>query len=87
MQLAILGSPIGHALSPVLHRAAYQALGLDWTYRAIDCTPDGLASFLGSLDETWAGLPLTMPLKRTVVPPSTGRPTPSYGSVPRTRSS
>ncbi|WP_217231237.1 shikimate dehydrogenase [Streptomyces anulatus] len=68
MQLAVLGSPIGHALSPVLHRAAYQALGLDWTYRAIDCTPDSLASFLSSLDDTWAGLSLTMPLKRTVVP-------------------
>ncbi|MBK3587841.1 shikimate dehydrogenase, partial [Streptomyces sp. MBT57] len=52
----------------VLHRAAYQALGLDWTYHAIDCTPDCLESFLGSLDDTWAGLSLTMPLKQTVVP-------------------
>ncbi|MFF8917874.1 shikimate dehydrogenase [Streptomyces sp. NPDC015032] len=67
-QLAVLGSPIGQALSPALHRAAYQALGLDWTYRAIDCTPDRLASFLASLDGTWAGLSLTMPLKRIAVP-------------------
>ncbi|WP_098010896.1 hypothetical protein [Streptomyces sp. sk226] len=37
MQLAVLGSPIGQALSPVLHRAAYQALGLGWTYHAIGC--------------------------------------------------
>ncbi|MDW4918600.1 shikimate dehydrogenase [Streptomyces californicus] len=68
MQLAVLGSPIGQALSPVLHRAAFQALGLDWTYHAIDCTPDRLASFLGELDDTWAGLSLTMPLKQSVVP-------------------
>ncbi|AXG79318.1 shikimate dehydrogenase [Streptomyces paludis] len=67
-QLAVLGSPIGQALSPVLHRAAYQALGLNWTYGARDCTPDRLAAFLASLDDTWAGLSLTMPLKRTVVP-------------------
>ncbi|MGA5819930.1 shikimate dehydrogenase [Kitasatospora sp. NPDC094028] len=67
-QLAILGSPIGQALSPVLHRAAYQALGLDWTYHAIDCTPEQLPDLLAGLDDTWAGLSLTMPLKRTVVP-------------------
>jgi shikimate dehydrogenase len=67
-QLAILGSPVSHALSPVLHRAAYAALGLDWTYDVIDCTPDRLADFLASLDNTWAGLSLTMPLKHAVVP-------------------
>ncbi|MEU9337913.1 shikimate dehydrogenase [Streptomyces sp. NPDC048290] len=66
-QLAVLGSPVGNALSPVLHRAAYTALGLDWTYRAIDCTPAELPVFLACMDETWAGLSLTMPLKRTAV--------------------
>ncbi|MFJ8388596.1 shikimate dehydrogenase [Streptomyces sp. NPDC094438] len=67
-QLAVLGSPIGQALSPVLHRAAYRVLGLDWTYRAIDCTPDQLEQFLAGMDEGWAGLSLTMPLKRAAVP-------------------
>ncbi|HZE32007.1 MAG TPA: shikimate dehydrogenase, partial [Actinoallomurus sp.] len=33
---AVLGSPIAHALSPVIHRAAYAALGLDWTYDAVE---------------------------------------------------
>ncbi|MSW66848.1 MAG: shikimate dehydrogenase, partial [Actinobacteria bacterium] len=33
-QAAVLGSPISHSLSPVLHRAAYAALGLDWRYNA-----------------------------------------------------
>jgi shikimate dehydrogenase len=65
---AVLGSPIGHSLSPVLHRAAYRALGLDWRYDAVEVTGDALAGFLGSLGPQWRGLSLTMPLKRTVLP-------------------
>jgi shikimate dehydrogenase len=65
---AVLGSPIAHSLSPVLHRAAYAGLGLDWTYDAVEVTADGLAGFLDGLDGSWRGLSLTMPLKRVVVP-------------------
>jgi len=69
MKAAVLGSPITHSLSPFLHRAAYAALGLDdWSYSLVECSSDGLASFIGSLDASWAGLSLTMPLKRTVLP-------------------
>lgn len=65
---AVLGSPIAHSLSPTLHRAAYRAVGLDWSYQAYEVRRDGLAAFLEGLDETWRGLSLTKPLKRTVVP-------------------
>lgn len=65
---AVLGHPIGHSLSPVLHRAAYEALGLDWRYDAVDVTEDDLAGFVAGLDASWAGLSLTMPLKKTVFP-------------------
>lgn len=65
---AVLGSPIAHSLSPVLHRAAYRALGLDWSYDAIECDERALARLLGNLDDSWAGLSLTMPLKRAVLP-------------------
>jgi shikimate dehydrogenase len=66
---AVLGHPIAHSLSPVLHRAAYAALGLDgWSYDAVDVTEEGLPAFVGDLDGTWAGLSLTMPLKQTVLP-------------------
>ena len=65
---AVLGSPIAHSLSPVLHRAAYAAVGLDWSYDAREVREADLAGFLGTLDETWRGLSLTMPLKRSVVP-------------------
>lgn len=67
MRCAVLGSPIAHSLSPVLHRAAYAHLGLDWTYDAVEMESDGLRPFVEALDETWRGLSLTMPLKRAVV--------------------
>ncbi len=65
---AVLGHPVGHSLSPVLHRAAYRALGLDWSYEAVDVRSEELAALLDGLDRSWRGLSLTMPLKRTVVP-------------------
>jgi shikimate-5-dehydrogenase len=69
MKAAVLGSPIGHSLSPFLHRAAYAALGLDdWTYSLVDCDSAGLPGFISGLDSSWAGLSLTMPLKRAVLP-------------------
>ena len=65
---AVLGSPIGHSLSPALHRAAYAELGLDWSYEAYDVDAAGLPGFLGGLDDRWVGLSLTMPLKAAVLP-------------------
>jgi len=69
MRAAVLGSPIAHSLSPVLHRAAYAGLGLDdWAYEAVECDEAALADFVLSRGPEWAGLSLTMPLKRTVLP-------------------
>lgn len=65
---AVLGSPIDHSLSPVLHRAAYVARGLDGEYSAIEIDEFGLAGFWETLDDSWVGLSLTMPLKVTVLP-------------------
>jgi shikimate dehydrogenase len=64
---AVLGSPISHSLSPGLHRAAYAALGLNWTYDAIEVDETGLAGFIAGLDDSWGGLSLTMPLKEAVI--------------------
>ena len=65
---AVLGSPIAHSLSPVLHRAAYAAMGLDdWAYAAVECGEDGPAALLDGLGPEWAGLSLTMPLKRVAL--------------------
>ena len=69
VRAAVLGSPIAHSRSPLLHRAAYAALGLDWTYEAIDVDTDHLADFLSGCSwPQWAGLSLTMPLKTDVLP-------------------
>lgn len=67
-RLAVLGSPIAHSKSPVIHRAAYDALGVPWIYEAVDVAGAMLAEFIGSRDGTWRGLSLTMPLKRDVLP-------------------
>ncbi|MEU1278410.1 shikimate dehydrogenase [Streptomyces sp. NPDC005805] len=66
---AVLGSPIAHSLSPVLHRAAYAELGLTgWSYDRFEVDEAALPAFLAGLDAFWAGLSLTMPLKRAVIP-------------------
>ncbi|NLU66351.1 shikimate dehydrogenase [Streptomyces sp. HNM0574] len=74
---AVLGSPIAHSLSPVLHRAAYAKLGLtDWSYGAHEVDESRIGAFLDSLgprggeraEGGWRGLSLTMPLKRAVIP-------------------
>ncbi|MFF0782181.1 shikimate dehydrogenase [Streptomyces sp. NPDC003720] len=66
---AVLGSPIAHSLSPVLHRAAYEALGLGgWSYDRFEIDEAALPGFLDGLGPEWAGLSLTMPLKRAVIP-------------------
>jgi shikimate dehydrogenase len=69
MKAAVLGAPIAHSLSPVLHRAAYQALGLTgWSYEAVECDAAQLPAVLDGCGPQWAGLSLTMPLKRAVLP-------------------
>ncbi|MBC9725654.1 shikimate dehydrogenase [Streptomyces sp. TRM68367] len=66
---AVLGKPIAHSLSPVLHRTAYEELGLtDWSYDRFEVDESALPGFLAGLGPEWAGLSLTMPLKRAVIP-------------------
>lgn len=60
----VVGSPIGHSLSPVLHTAAYQHLGLPWEYTRTEVREGALAGFVAGLDASWRGLSVTMPLKR-----------------------
>lgn len=65
---AVLGKPVHHSLSPVLHAAAYAALGLQgWHYGKHECGEDELAGFVAGLGPEWAGLSLTMPLKRVAL--------------------
>lgn len=65
---AVLGMPVEHSLSPVLHNAAYAALDLPgWRYDRHAVDEAGLAGFVAGLGPEWAGLSLTMPLKRVAL--------------------
>jgi shikimate dehydrogenase len=65
MRAAVIGRPVSHSLSPVLHRAAYAALGLtDWTYDALDIGAEDLPELLAGLGEEWRGFSVTMPCKQ-----------------------
>lgn len=67
---AVLGHPIGHSRSPLLHGAAYRALGVDIDYSAIDMLPEDAASFAARLrtEPGWVGVSVTMPLKAALIP-------------------
>jgi shikimate dehydrogenase len=72
----VLGQPISHSLSPLLHRTAYAELGLtDWSYDRFEVGRGELAGVVAGCDETWRGLSLTMPLKDEAL--ALGRLTPT----------
>ncbi|MFN8088167.1 MAG: shikimate dehydrogenase [Mycobacterium sp.] len=61
---AVLGLPVSHSKSPLLHLAAYHALGLsDWTYDRIECAAEELPGLVRGLGPEWVGLSVTMPGK------------------------
>ncbi|AOS63090.1 shikimate dehydrogenase [Actinoalloteichus hymeniacidonis] len=65
---AVLGSPVAHSLSPVLHGAAYRALGLsDWRYDRVECDAETLPALVADLGPEWVGLSVTMPGKRAAL--------------------
>src|SRR5262249_20619285 len=69
MKAAVLDSPIAHSLSPAPPRPGYRALGLTgWPNEIIECDEAALPGLLDGCGPDWAGLSLTMPLKRAVLP-------------------
>jgi shikimate dehydrogenase len=63
-RVALIGSPVSHSLSPVLHEAAYAELGLDWRYSTFDVhAGDALAAIRAAHDAGYVGLSVTTPLK------------------------
>lgn len=64
---AVIGSPVRHSLSPVIHNAGFAALGLDWTYLAFDVAPgDAVAALVAMRTLRIGGLSVTMPHKAEV---------------------
>jgi shikimate dehydrogenase len=65
----LIGNPVGHSLSPPMHEAAYAELGLDARYVALEPAPgDGEAAIEGAAALGLAGLNVTIPFKRDVLP-------------------
>lgn len=66
---AVIGSPIAHSLSPLLHRTAYAELGIAdrFRYDAFEVTPDTLDEFIAGLDDDWVGLSVTAPDKQALL--------------------
>ncbi len=65
----VLGYPVRHSLSPLMHNAAFKALNLDARYVLFEKTPDELEGFLTSLrEDNICGLNVTVPYKEKVIP-------------------
>ena len=61
---AVLGHPIGHSLSPVMHNASLRSLREDGIYLAFDVHPDALMDVLSAMEKMgFSGVNLTVPLK------------------------
>jgi len=67
-QLGIIGYPIGHALSPLMHNAAIEALGLNYEYQSIGIPPEALArEYRMLVDAGYLGLNVTIPHKQAII--------------------
>lgn len=67
--VGVIGSPIEHSLSPVIHRAAWEELCIDgWEYRRIEQDASSLPAFIDVLDDACRGLSVTMPCKQAIMP-------------------
>ena len=61
---AVLGDPIQHSLSPVLHDNGFRAAGLEnWSYERIRCPKGELKNTINSLGPEYEGFSVTMPGK------------------------
>ena len=69
-EFAVVGSPIKHSLSPVIHSAAYLSLGLDFSYQKHEVSQGALAEFLDK--SSLSGVSVTMPLKYEAYQIATG---------------
>ena len=64
IKTALLGHPLGHSLSGVIHTAAYKSVGLDGKYDVIDVKPEKLKETIDNLKkEGYSGFNVTIPYK------------------------
>ena len=67
--LGVIGNPISHSLSPIIHNAAIDHLGLDYRYLAFPVAPDRLATVLAGFAAIGlVGCSVTIPHKQAIMP-------------------
>jgi shikimate dehydrogenase len=67
--LGVIGNPISHSLSPIIHNVAIDYLGLDYRYLAFPVAPDRLATALdGFAAMGLVGCSVTIPHKQAIMP-------------------
>jgi shikimate dehydrogenase len=67
--LGVIGDPIGHSLSPIMHNAALTAMGLDWVYLPFPITPLNLATAIAGFEAIGLqGFSITIPHKQAIMP-------------------
>lgn len=68
-QVAVIGYPLKHSISPQFQQPAFDALGLDVRYTARETPPEELPELLAALRQPpWLGLNVTVPHKQAVLP-------------------
>ena len=69
MRVGLIGWPVEHSVSPAIHNAAFEALGLPWRYALIPTAPDRLEQELANLRSGgFRGANVTVPHKQSVIP-------------------
>ena len=68
LHFAVIGDPIGHSRSPLMHNAAFRALGIDADYTTLHVTREGLPDFLQRARTSLNGFNITVPHKNAVIP-------------------
>ena len=69
LKLCVIGDPVGHSLSPMLHREMLKKAGIEGSYEAITVSTEKLENFVKSAKNgAYDGFNVTMPHKETIIP-------------------
>lgn len=69
LRVALVGYPLSHSVSPAMHNAAFETLGLDWRYESMPIDPSRLGEAVARIrGDGYAGANVTVPHKEKIVP-------------------